>query len=199
MPSTTCYAWRFSGPVTSPIPDHDRQWFALPDGMRVAARATSALRHATIASVSVFRCRGDFEGEVFACSDAEVVVAGDATAALRLFARACARSVAHLWSPDPVTTRWIDHGDEAVRAHVHRTAWERSFEVEGVARLAARVAMYAAHESLVASATREAARLALLLGSSFPVGPAPLLATLERVLAAATLRGAERVASALAA
>lgn len=189
-PSTTCYAWAFTGPPIGETPYNDPSWIALPNQNRVATRATTALQRASTTNALVLSCTGELDGVHFRCHSSAILIDHDATPALRLFARYCARTVAHLWSPMPLIEDWLRTGAEELRARVHQLAWAVSGDLDGVARLAARVAMYASHESLIASATREAARLALVIhGSCSDDGREQARANQERVLAAAILRG----------
>jgi hypothetical protein len=184
-----CYAWSFDGAPRAGSPMRDGAWFEIPGSPRLAAtRATVALKRARTAEVAVYRCAVTLEDGQPCCSDAMQLAEVDASYALRYFAAYCARTVLGFWQPEDVVRYYLRTGDAALRATAHQSAWASSTQLTGPARLAARVAMFAAHADQVALATREAARIQRSLrGADSLEATSLVLYHQERVLSAALM------------
>ena len=68
---------------------------------------------------------------------------------IRRFARECALDVIHLWDAPPIVKKYLETGDEKLRAAAWAAAW--------AARAAARAAAWAAGDARAAGAARAAA------------------------------------------
>jgi hypothetical protein len=98
--------------------------------------------------------------------------------------------VATKWTPPKAVGEFLWFGDRELRAQAHQEAWLASSTLSGPERVAARVAMYAAHEDRCVFAAKEAARLAAKLADDTRIAAAAqeralsstLLAVIERTL-----------------
>jgi hypothetical protein len=174
MPSfVTFYAYAFEGaPRASASPP--RGWFDGPGlGHGIALRARTALGRATSDRLAIFRCHGridrpllDEPSGAIVCEDVEPLFEGRAVDSLWWFTLYCARSVAHRWQPPALVREFLQAGRPALRQIAHRCAWAASLGLDGVPRLAARVAMYATSDDRATHAAREACRLAAQIGGA---------------------------------
>jgi hypothetical protein len=187
MPTAvTFYTYAFEG---APLHGTYRGWVAAPGiDHLVATRARTALGRAAGPRVAIYRCNGVLDGEELTCEDVDPLLYRDATDDLRWFALFCARSVAARWEPPKLVREFLWFGDRELRSAAHQEAWLASATHTGVARIAARVAMYAAHEDRCVFAAREAARLAAQLADDGRAAAAGQ----ERALASTLLAVVER-------
>jgi hypothetical protein len=177
MPTfVTFYAYAFEGAPVAPT----RGWFSAPGLDHLATtRARTALGRAVDEHVWIYRCHGTIEdpsrpsdtradrpsskavaeNEV-SCDDSELLFEGNAGDSLWWFTMYCARSVLSKWNPPALVREYLLTGSASVREVAHKCAWAASAELTDVARLAARVAMYAASNDRALLAAREACRLA---------------------------------------
>src|SRR5258706_1286566 len=181
MPSAvTFYGFAFEG---APTHGSYRGWVAAPGVDHfVATRARTALGRASEQRVTIDRCGGALDGRLVSCGEAELILDRGAPDDLRWFALFCARTVATRWEPPKLVREFMWFGDRELRAAAHQEAWLASATLQGAARVAARVAMYAAHEDRCGFAAREAARLAAQLADDCKAAAAgqkpPLSSTL---------------------
>lgn len=183
----TFYAYAFEGAPSSSAPG----WFAIPNlDHLVTMRARTALGRATGEHLEIYRCHGSIEGDPrtaevdVRCEAAERIYAGDAGESLWWFTMYCARSAIAQWTPPPIVRNYLLAGSPALRDDAHRAAWAASGELADTARLAARIAMYAASDERPLLAAREACRLA---GQIAGDRLAAVSALQERALASALL------------
>jgi hypothetical protein len=161
MPTfVTFYAYAFEG-APSTQADGVRGWFTAPglDTM-LTTRARTALGRAVDDAVRIYRCHGTLEDTDVWCDEAEQIYDGNAGESLWWFTMYCARSVLSSWSPPALVREYLLTGSTSLREVAHRCAWAASAELSDTARLAARVAMYAASDERPLLAAREACRLA---------------------------------------
>ena len=158
MPTfVTFYAYAFEGAPLATT----RGWFAAPGVTHLlTTRARTALGRATGEHVTIYRCRGSFDGELVRCDGSDVLFDGLSDESLWWFSLYCARTVIAQWPAPELVREYLRTGSQSLRQVAHKCAWAASLELDGVARLAARVAMFAASEERAAIATREACRLA---------------------------------------
>jgi hypothetical protein len=177
MPTfVTFYAYAFEGAPEAPT----RGWFNAPGlDHLVSTRARTALGRAVDEQVWIYRCHGTIEDparpsdtkvdrpsaranvetEVW-CDEAELIFDGNAGDSLWWFTMYCARSVLSKWNAPALVREYLMTGSPSLREVAHKCAWAASAELADLARLAARVAMYAAAEERPLLAAREACRLA---------------------------------------
>ena len=124
-------------------------------GLHGSIRARDALRYAPGPIICRTRHGGDIlRGDNKLCSSERTVIAmADATDELCAFARWCALSVLHLWDAPDIVRRYLETGDESIRAAAEAAAWDAT----GVA---ARVATWDAIWAVAGGAARAAARVA---------------------------------------
>lgn len=164
MPTfVTFYAYAFTGAPSSPT----RGWFEIPNvDHLVTMRARTALGRAVDEQLEIYRCHGAIEGDPrspdaeITCDAAERIFEGNAGESLWWFTMYCARSVIPQWTPPPLVREYLVAGSPSLREVAHKCAWAASAELADTARLAARVAMYAASDERPLLAAREACRLA---------------------------------------
>lgn len=87
-------------------------------GIHASRRAIDALQYAETAIVARVACEGEIvEGvDKLACTRLTPLAIFDASDTLRAFARACALDVIHLWDAPDIVRRYLDTGDESLRA-----------------------------------------------------------------------------------
>ena len=96
------------------------------------------------------------DADKLVCRRRRIVARIDATDLCRAFARSCARDVISPWDAPEVVRRWLETGDESLRAAAEVASW--SAEARAVAAWAAARAAWAAARAARAAA-RAAARL----------------------------------------
>ena len=132
-------------------------------GLHASERIIDALQYAHGPMVYKVRLHGKIlRGDDKACATQRTYLAGfDATDILRLFARKCALDVIHLWDAPDVVKRYLETGDESLRAAAWAAAgaaaWAAARAAAGAA--AGAVAWDAARAALLAAAW-DAARAA---------------------------------------
>ena len=136
-------------------------------GLHASIRAIDALYYAPGPYVSLVSCEGVVLGnDKLVCSHRTPLWVVDATETLRWFARECARSVLHLWTPVPEAVRvWLEEEDlsESARSAARSAAWSAAYSAadsaaRSAARSAADSAAYSAANSAANSAAYSAAR-----------------------------------------
>lgn len=188
MPTfVTFYAYAFEGAPSS----QTRGWFEAPGlDHLVSSRARTALGRAVDEYLRIYRCHGTIEGDARSpdvevrCDVAEPIFEANAGDALWWFTMYCARSVISHWTPPALVREYLIAGSPSLREVAHKCAWAASAELSDLARLAARVAMYAASDERPLLAAREACRLA---GQIAGDRLAAVSALQERALASALL------------
>jgi hypothetical protein len=161
MPTfVTFYAYAFDGAPTPQV-DGVRGWFTAPGvDTLLTTRARTALGRAVGEHLQIYRCHGTLEDTDVWCDEAELIFDGDAGDSLWWFTMYCARSVLSQWTPPALVREYLVTGSPSLRSVAHKCAWAASAELSDLARLAARVAMYAASDERPLLAAREACRLA---------------------------------------
>ncbi len=169
MPTfVTFYAYAFEGAPSSTIGRAaTRGWFEAPGlDHLLTSRARTALGRAVDEHLTIYRCHGTIEGDArspdaeVVCDVAELLFEGNAGDSLWWFTMYCARSVISQWTPPDLVREYLIAGSPSLREVAHKCAWAASAELSDLARLAARVAMYAASDERPLLAAREACRLA---------------------------------------
>lgn len=182
MPTfVTFYAYAFEGAPYGAT----RGWFSAPGiAHLLTARARTALGRATGEHVEVYRCKGTLDDDRVTCDEAEVLFEGEARDALWWFSIYNARSVLPYWEAPELVREYLKSGSTSLRAVAHKCAWAATLGLEGLAKVAARVTMYATQEQRSIFAAREACRLSgKLAGDRLPA----IAAQQERALASVLL------------
>lgn len=201
MPTfVTFYAYAFEGAPEAPT----RGWFQAPGlDHLVSTRARTALGRAVDEQIWIYRCHGTIadptrpsdtradrpsslaaaDADVW-CDETELIFEGSAGDSLWWFTMYCARSVLSRWNPPALVREYLITGSPSLREVAHRCAWAASADLTDLARLAARIAMYAASDERPLLAAREACRLA---GQIAGDRLAAVSALQERALASALL------------
>ena len=128
-------AWHFVGTTLRdgrPVPA-DGEWLAhdgplvmCASGLHASVHPFDALRYAPGAIL----CRVELGGEMMTEGDKTVarrrriLARRDLTVELRAFARQCALDVIHLWDAPPVVRRYLETGDETIRAAARAAAMD---------------------------------------------------------------------------
>lgn len=95
-------------------------------GLHASRKAWDALQYAPGPYVTLCEVRGIVteEGDKLVCHERRPLWGYDATNVLRLFARRCALDVIHLWDAPDVVKRYLETGDESLRAAARGAAWD---------------------------------------------------------------------------
>ena len=127
---------------------HDEPVVICKSGLHASRRPWHALKFAPGATLCRVECDGIAEehDDKLVCSRRRIIARIDATDLLRRFARDEARRVLHLWGAPDVVRRYLETGDESIRA----AAWD-------AARAAARDAAWAAARGAARGAALDAA------------------------------------------
>jgi hypothetical protein len=155
-----------AGQVLS-VPDLDRPLDLCSYGMHASICALDALQYAPGPIV----CRVELSGEILRDDDKvcaqhrRVLWMADATGALRAFARACALDVIDHWDAPDIVRRYLETGDESIRAAAWAAAW-------AAARAAARDAAWAAARAAARDAAADAAGAAAWAAAGAAAGAA---------------------------
>lgn len=168
--------WHFAGSTLrdgSPLP-RKGETRTLPEGeapvlrergWHGSVRAIDALGYAPGPMVARVRLHGvvlTSDDKVCATARTNETDYFDATDALRAFARRQALSVAHLWSMPDAVRRYLETGDDALRAAAWAAAWVAACHAAGAAaRAAARDAARDAAWAAASDAARDAANVDL--------------------------------------
>jgi len=153
------YAFAFDG---APVEPGQRGWFVAPATSHLLApRARTALGRAAGSLIEIFRCRGAVGvGGAVRCDSARLLHVGEVAHELRWFALYCARSVANRWTPPHLVHEYLRTGDPELRAVAFDRARGAFAVSSDLARLAARVTIFATADADPALCAREACRLA---------------------------------------
>ncbi len=120
---------------------HDGPIEICSSGLHASRRIIDALRYAP----GPILCRVEVWGDVQSHADKvcawhrRVIAMADATETLRAFARLCALDVAHLWDMPDIVRRYLETGDESIRAAARAAARDAAW---AAAWAAARVAAW---------------------------------------------------------
>ena len=108
-------------------------------GLHASERIIDALRYASGPMVCRVRLHGEIlRGDDKACATHRTYIDGiDATGILREFARKCALDVIHLWDAPDVVRRYLETGDELLRAASSAAALDASSAASWAASWAA--------------------------------------------------------------
>lgn len=130
-------------------------------GLHASMRALDALEYAPGPVAHLVECEDvvAMDSDKFVCRRRKILASVDATGALRSFSRRCALDVIHLWDAPDVVRRYLETGDETIRAAARAAAWEAAV---AAAREAAREADRDAQNR------RLEARLLYAMGSRHP-------------------------------
>ena len=141
-------AWHFTGETLRdgrPIPPlgewltHDGPVVMCESGLHASRNPLDALQYAPGAIAHLVEC-GDIveeQGDKFVCRRRKILASVDATEILRAFARRQALSVIHLWDAPDVVRRYLETGDESLRAAAGDAARDAAGAAAGDAAWAA--------------------------------------------------------------
>ena len=139
-------------------------------GLHASERILDALQYAPGPMIHRVRCGGEIirQDDKFCCAERTILWSHTISdKLLRDFARAQARSVLHLWDAPEIVKRYIETGDETIRAAAWATAWDAAMATawtaaRATARATARDAAWdAARATAWDAASRELERLVL--------------------------------------
>ena len=104
-------------------------------GLHASQRVIDALDYAPGPILYRVRLSGAIvHGDDKACATRRTYLAEiDATEMLRAFARACALDVIHLWNAPEIVRRYLETGDETIRAAAWAAAWAAGAEAAATA------------------------------------------------------------------
>ena len=121
-------------------------------GLHASAKACDALRYAPGPVVGRVLLSGEIaHGDDKLCAThREYLWIADATDALRAHARWCAMQVIELWDAPDVVRRYLESGDESLRAEAKDAARATRYASEDAAMYAAWAAEYAARATMYA-------------------------------------------------
>ena len=125
-------------PAIGDVRTHDGPLEMCRSGLHFSRRPIDALVYAP----GPWLCRVRVDGETVYAGDKgiarrrEILWIADVTPTLRVFGRWCARSVLHLWDPPApeIVVRWIETGDESIRAAARAAAWDAAWAAAGAAQ-----------------------------------------------------------------
>ena len=99
-------------------------------GLHASKRIIDALKYAPGPII----CRVELQGRILHDTDKSVayvrhvISTFDATKTLRRFARLCALDVIHLWDAPDVVRKYLEIGDESIRAAARDAAWAAAWD-----------------------------------------------------------------------
>ncbi len=141
---------------------HDGPLLLCQSGLHFSHRPIDALKYAPGPWLSYVRVGGEivYDKDKGICRRREVLWLADISPILRAFGRWCAASVLHLWDAPEIVRRWIETGDNAIRAAAGAAAWAAArAAARDAARAAAWDAAWAAQNRMLSGALHEAIRL----------------------------------------
>lgn len=157
-------AWHFTSDQLHdgrPIPPvgetlrHDGSLMMCESGFHASLRLIDSLMYAPGSILHRVEIGDDYESQghndKVVSYERTILWSFDATDVLRSFARLCALDVIHLWDAPAVVRRYLETGDESLRAAVQAIAWD-------AVHVAARVAAWAAAEDAFEYAAHAVAR-----------------------------------------
>ena len=135
---------------------HDGDVAICETGLHASKHPYDALQYAPGPVLCLVECEDIVteQDDKFVCRRRRIVKRFDATDTMRAFARHCALSVIHLWAAPDVVRRYLETGDESLRAAARDAAWDAAWDA---ARAAARDAAWAAAWDAAWDAARAAA------------------------------------------
>jgi hypothetical protein len=103
---------------------HEGELVMCKSGLHASRRLIDALLYATGNTVCRVRCSGKIieDKDKLVCSDRKILWRINASNLLRQFARKQALTVGHLWDMPDVVRRYLETGDESIRAAAHAAA-----------------------------------------------------------------------------
>ena len=130
----TILAWHFVGTTLRdgrPVPPdgktlrHRGPLELCASGLHASVRLIDALQYAPDATLCRVRCGGEMlhERDKLVCRQRTILWRIDAADLLRAFARQCALDAAHLWEMPELVRRYLESGDESLRAAAGAAAW----------------------------------------------------------------------------
>ena len=181
LPSIRVMAWHFVGsklrdgravPPDGEWLEHDGSLVMCKQGLHASEHPSDALGYAPGSALCRVECEGVERGtgdnaDKLVCRRRRIVARIDATAILWEHARWCALQVAHLWAMPEVVGRYLETGDETIRAAAwaaaRAAAWAAASDAasdaaSAAASAAARDAASAAASAAASDAARDAAR-----------------------------------------
>ena len=128
-------------------------------GLHASRNPFDALEYAPGETLHKVILRGELKShgspvDKYVGRERRIIATIDARNLLRDFARACALSVVELWSCPEVTRKYLETGDESIRAAARAAAWDAAW---AAARDAARDAAWDAAWAAARAAARDAA------------------------------------------
>ena len=129
----TTLAWHFVGNTLrdgAPIPadgvklTHHGPLKICESGLHASVRLIDALKYAPGVTLCRVECSGtiNHQNDKLVCSERTIIWRVDAEDFLRLFARQCALDVIHLWNAPDVVRRYLETGDDSLRAAARNAA-----------------------------------------------------------------------------
>lgn len=149
--------------------EHDGPIVMCQSGLHASRHPFDALRYAPGATLCLVDCDGDVEEDTdkLVCRRRRIVARIDATDLLLAFAREQALGVVHLWDAPEVVVRYLQTGDETIRATADAAAWYAALAAADAAAWSA--ALAAARDDAGAAAWSAAKdRLAALVAERLP-------------------------------
>ena len=139
---------------------HDGPVVICESGLHASRRPWHALDYAPGNTLCLVECEDvrEEQGDKLVCARRRIVKRIDAEPLLRAFARDEARRVLHLWDAPDVVRKYLETGDEAIRAAARDAAWAAAWA-------AAREAAREAARDAASNAQRE--RFARLVADEF--------------------------------
>ena len=129
-------------------------------GLHASDRLIDALQYAPGWTLCRVRMGGTIKRETdkLVARERTILWRIDATDVLRAFACKCALDVAHLWDMPPIVRKYLETGDESIRAAAWAAAWAAARDAAwDAARDAARAAAWAAARAAARPAAWDAA------------------------------------------
>jgi hypothetical protein len=128
-------AWHIVGPTLrdgSAIPEDGvvLRWDGILEmcssGLHASRRLIDALQYAPGDTICRVECAGQMveDQDKLVCRERTILWRIDGEDLLRRFARRCALDVAHLWDAPEVVIRYLQTGDESLRAAARAAAWD---------------------------------------------------------------------------
>ena len=139
---------------------HDGPVVMCASGLHASPTPWDALHYAPGATL----CEVQMDGEILHETDKvvarrrQIVRRVDLTDVCRAFARSEALRVIHLWNAPEIVRRYLETGDETIRAAARDAAWDAAWDA---ARAAARAAAWAAARAAAWDAARARQNLTL--------------------------------------
>ena len=179
---------------------HDGDVVICETGLHASKHPYDALQYAPGPTLCLVECEDIVteHDDKFACRRRRIVKRFDATDTMRAFARHCALSVIHLWDAPEVVRRYLETGDESLRAAARDAAGAAArAAARAAAGAAAMAAAWDAAGDAAGAAAGDAARAAARDAAGAAAGAAARAAAWDAAGAAAgdAARAAARAAA----